>query len=92
VDDCETIFTHEMSVRRVHESPRVTKPYTDEDWRQIELLGHHIDHELCGADVRLTMGGEPTAVRPRRVSALRPGQVVSGRIAAALGARVLVAA
>src|SRR5215510_14038753 len=62
VDECETVFTHDMEVRRIHESPRVTRPYTDEEWRQIESLGHRIDAELCRADVRLTMGGEPTFV------------------------------
>src|SRR5437867_1857568 len=62
VDDCETVFTHEMEVRRIHESPRVTRPYTEEQWREIESLGHQIDVELCRADVRLTMGGEPTFV------------------------------
>ena len=62
VDECEVTFGHEMSVRRIYESPRVTKPYTDEQWRQIDALGHHIDRELSKHDVRLTMGGEPTFV------------------------------
>jgi uncharacterized protein (DUF2126 family) len=62
VDECEVVLTHEMSVRRIYESPRVTKPYTDEQWQQIESLGHAIDRELDRADVRLTMGGEPTFV------------------------------
>ena len=51
-----------MSVRRIYESPRVTKPYTEEQWREIETLGHRIDTELTSGDVRLTMGGEPTFV------------------------------
>ncbi len=62
VDESEVIFTHEMSVRRIFESPRVTKPYTDSQWRQIDALGQHIDQELSTHDVRLTMGGEPTFV------------------------------
>jgi uncharacterized protein (DUF2126 family) len=40
----------------------VTRPYTDDQWREIEALGHRIDVDLCRADVRLTMGGEPTFV------------------------------
>jgi uncharacterized protein (DUF2126 family)/transglutaminase-like putative cysteine protease len=55
-------FKFEMSVRRVHEDPRVTKPYTDEQWRQIESLGHEVDRLLDANNVRLTMGGEPTFV------------------------------
>ena len=43
VDKSEVIFHHEMSVRRIYESPRVTKPYTDEQWRQIDALGRQID-------------------------------------------------
>ena len=62
VDKCETKFTHEMKVTRIYESPRVTKPYTEEQWAQIDALGHHIDAELAQNDVRLTMGGEPTFV------------------------------
>jgi uncharacterized protein (DUF2126 family) len=61
-DPCEVVFAHHMSVRRVREAPRVTKPYTDEQWRQIERLGHDVDGSLHAGDVRLTMGGEPTFV------------------------------
>ena len=57
---CE--FSFEMSVTRIYESPRVTKPYTEEQWEQIESLGHAIDADLKKGDVRLTMGGEPTFV------------------------------
>ena len=62
VDKSEVIFHHEMSVRRIYESPRVTKPYADEQWRQIDALGRQIDEALSAGDVRLTMGGEPTFV------------------------------
>jgi uncharacterized protein (DUF2126 family)/transglutaminase-like putative cysteine protease len=61
-DPCECKFEHRMSVTRVWEAPRVTKPYTDEQWQQIETLGHRIDGDLDELDVRLTMGGEPTFV------------------------------
>ena len=62
VSFCQVEFHHEMKVTRIHEDPRVTKPYTDAQWRKIEDLGHRIDEELKAGDVRLTMGGEPTFV------------------------------
>lgn len=62
VDPCEVEFDHAMSVKRIWEAPRVTKPYTDEQWAEIEALGHAVDRVLETADVRLTMGGEPTFV------------------------------
>jgi uncharacterized protein (DUF2126 family)/transglutaminase-like putative cysteine protease len=51
-----------MSVSRIREDPRVTKPYTTQQWQSIESLGHQIDRELAANDVRLTQGGEPTFV------------------------------
>ena len=62
VDACETEFDFAMSVSRIHEDPRVTKPYSDEQWQQIEAVGHDVDQRLQAGDVRLTMGGEPTFV------------------------------
>jgi uncharacterized protein (DUF2126 family)/transglutaminase-like putative cysteine protease len=62
VDKCECEFSFEMNVTRIYESPRVTLPYSDEQWEKIESLGHAIDADLKKDDVRLTMGGEPTFV------------------------------
>ena len=62
VDECECEFSFEMDVKRIYESPRVTLPYTDEQWTKIESLGHAIDADLKKGDVRLTMGGEPTFI------------------------------
>jgi uncharacterized protein (DUF2126 family)/transglutaminase-like putative cysteine protease len=61
-DVCETQFGFEMKVTRIHEDPRVTKPYSDTQWSEIDTLGHQVETELAQGDVRLTMGGEPTFV------------------------------
>ena len=62
LDPCETTFTHSNSVVRIHEDPRVTKPYSDLQWNNIIELGERIDVELERSDAKLTMGGEPTFV------------------------------
>ena len=61
-DPCESRFEFSMSVTRIREDPRVTKPYTVRQWQAIETLGLQIDSELVAGDVRLTQGGEPTFV------------------------------
>src|SRR6478735_6538038 len=61
-DKCETTFTFSNTVTRIHEDPRVTKPYTEEQWIAIHATGLKVDEDLVQNDVRMTMGGEPTFV------------------------------
>ena len=59
---CETEFSFSNVVRRIREDPRVTLPYTSDQWTSIDRLGRRVDERLEADDVRLTMGGEPTFV------------------------------
>jgi uncharacterized protein (DUF2126 family)/transglutaminase-like putative cysteine protease len=58
----EVTFEVEMKVTRISETPRVTKPYSEIQWRDILAAGAKVDRALAAGDVRLTLGGEPTFV------------------------------
>ena len=62
IDPCEVDLTFSNTVTRFREDPRVTKPYTEDQWTQIRALGRLVDERLRAMDVRLTQGGEPTFV------------------------------
>ncbi len=61
-DPIETEFHFENTITRIEEKPRVTKPFSDEQWEDIMALGDKVDEEFAANNVRLTMGGEPTFV------------------------------
>ena len=61
-DPCECEFSYTNIVTRIHEDPRVTRPYSEDEWLNINALGRAVDVELHANDVRLTMGGEPTFI------------------------------
>jgi uncharacterized protein (DUF2126 family)/transglutaminase-like putative cysteine protease len=61
-DPCDTVFSFSNTVTRIHEDPRVTKPYSEEQWAAIHATGFKIDEDLQKGDLRMTMGGEPTFV------------------------------
>ena len=62
VEPCGVELSFEMSVRRILEQPRVTRPYAEEQWQAILAAGDAVDAVLEAGDVRLSMGGEPTFV------------------------------
>jgi uncharacterized protein (DUF2126 family) len=62
VEACEVDFVHALSVTRLREQPRTTRPYDAAEWAVIDAVGQAVDRDLAAGDVRLTMGGEPTFV------------------------------
>ena len=89
IDPAETSFDVHMQVTRLRETPRVTKPYSEATWQAILAKGIETDRSLEQADIRLTMGGEPTFVSRTdpeapewTADALGPTKrLVSGRLA-----------
>jgi uncharacterized protein (DUF2126 family) len=61
-EPAEVAFSFDMRVERIRETPRVTLPYSEEQWSKVLSAGDAVDDRLNAGDVRLSMGGEPTFV------------------------------
>ena len=62
VEPANVDFSYSMSIRRLNDAPRSSRPFSEEDWARVEQVAHSVDADLEAQDVRLTMGGEPTFV------------------------------
>jgi transglutaminase-like putative cysteine protease len=88
-DVCQTTFSYKNEVFRIQEDPRVTKPYTEEQWATIIALGNKVDEDLLRGDVRLTMGGEPTFVSVDDMEAKEWNTTADGPEKRVLGAKLI---
>lgn len=62
LEPCEVSFDFDMSVRRLKEPARITKPFSDVQWAAVDAAGEAVEQVLNEEDVGLTMGGEPTFI------------------------------
>jgi len=88
-DAVDVDFSFAMHIERVVETPRVTRPYSPEQWSAIDALGRSVDGQLAEGDVRLTMGGEPTFVAIDDVDAAEWNTAALGPRKRALAARLI---
>lgn len=59
---CTAELDFSNTVVRVHEDPRTTLPYTEEQWAGVVDAAAKLDRRMVTQDIRLTVGGEPTFV------------------------------
>src|SRR6478736_3125736 len=88
-DYAEVKFSFKNEVFRVQEDPRVTKPYSEEQWATIMALGNKVDEDLLAGDTRLTMGGEPTFVSVDDMEAKEWNTAADGPHKRELGAQLI---
>jgi uncharacterized protein (DUF2126 family)/transglutaminase-like putative cysteine protease len=62
VEQAKVDFDYSISIRRLNDAPRTSKPFSEKEWVQVQQVAHKIDADLEAQNVRLTMGGEPTFV------------------------------
>lgn len=61
-DPVNATLAFSNTIRRIHEDPRTTLPYSDIQWERIAATGTAVDARMRQAGVDLTIGGEPTFV------------------------------
>ena len=82
MDKCETEFEYSNTVTRIFESPRVTKPYRDDQWEAIYQLGRITSYNVCYT--KLLRVGLTTGHGFDRVSG-EEQKIVRNRLEAMLG-------
>ena len=78
-EPAEVTFDFANIVERVRETPRVTKPYDEQQFQELLQLGDRVEEALQSGDVRLTMGGEPTFVSDHDMESEQWNEAADGK-------------
>ncbi len=62
VEPAKVDLEYSISVRLLNGVPTPSRPFTEQEWVQVQHVAYKVDKDLEAQSVRLTMGGEPTFV------------------------------
>jgi uncharacterized protein (DUF2126 family) len=62
VEPANVDFGYSISIRRLDDARRPSRPVSDNDWAHVQHVARKVDADFDSQNVRLTMGGEPTFV------------------------------
>jgi uncharacterized protein (DUF2126 family)/transglutaminase-like putative cysteine protease len=85
----DVVFSHEMSVTRIHDTPRTGKPFSETAWKAMMALGQQVETELAGRGQVLTQRREHSFVAVDDMDGAQWTTVADGQNKRELASRLL---